>query len=65
MVSPKAGGDGMFRKLVAFKDRSGKQVICYDRYLPLNPDSRDLILLLPDATLGLRVVSFAEFGPFE
>lgn len=60
-----AGDDGMYRMLVGYQDKNKQLVVCYDRYLQFNPESRDLIFLFPDATTGLKVFSLSEFGPFE
>jgi hypothetical protein len=62
---PVAEANGMFRMLVAYADKSQKIIPCYDRYLPVNPEARDFLLLFPDPANGLRVYDLAEFGPFE
>jgi hypothetical protein len=55
----------MYRMLVAYPDADKKPVPCYDRYIPGNPDSRDLLFLFPDPTLGLKVFSLPMFGELE
>lgn len=60
-----AGEDGMYRMVVGYQDETKELVPCYDRYISANPDARDILLLFPDATTGLRVYSLSEFGPFE
>lgn len=57
--------NGMFRMLVAYTGKADELIPCYDRYIPNNDDTRDLVLLLPDPVLGLRVFSFPEFGPYD
>ena len=64
----KAGPDdnGMFRMLLGYLDTEGKPVSCYDRYVSYNKESRDFLLLFPDARQpGFAVFSLAEFGPFD
>jgi hypothetical protein len=57
--------NGMFRMVAAYETPEKKTVVCYDRYVPVNEHSRDILFLLPDKTLGIRVFSLAEFGPYE
>ena len=65
VVKPLAEPNGMFRMLIAYTKESGEFVPCFDRYVPADNDSREFLLLLPDPTVGLRVFSLPEFGPFE
>jgi hypothetical protein len=60
-----AGDDGMYRMVVGYEDEQKKLIPCYDRYIALNPEARDFLLLFPDSTTGLKVFSLSEFGPFE
>lgn len=59
------GDDGMYRMLVGYTDAQKELIPCYDRYISSNPDARDILLLFPDSTTGLKVYSLSEFGPFE
>src|SRR6478672_3250214 len=61
IVKPVPDKNGMFRMLVAYTNENKQLVPCYDRYISNNEESRDLLLLLPDPTLGLRVYSLPEF----
>lgn len=65
VVKPIPEANGMYRMMVAYASTEKELVPCYDRYVSTNPDSRDIIFLLPDQTLGLKVFSLSEFGPFE
>lgn len=65
IAKPAADPNGMYRMLVVHTDAGGKKIPCYDRYVSSNPDARDIIFLLPDPTMGLRVFSLSEFGPFD
>ena len=65
VVTPEAGADGMYRMLAAYQNKQGELVPCHDRYVSANQETRDLLLLFPDPTLGLRVYSLSEFGPFD
>lgn len=65
VARPVAEANGMFRMLVGWVDQEKKIVPCYDRYIPYNRESRDFLLLFPDADQGMRVYNLSEFGPFE
>lgn len=65
VLDPQPDERGMFRMLAAYKDASGKLIPCYDRFVSHTEEARELLLLLPDPTLGLKVFSLPEFGPFE
>jgi len=65
IVKPKPEANGMYRMLVAYADEQKQLVPCYDRYVASNDDARDLIFLLPYPTLGLKIFSLSEYGPFE
>ena len=62
---PAVENNGMYRMLVAYADQDQKIVPCFDRYIPGNPDSRDMLFLFPDPTLGLKVFSLPMFGEIE
>ena len=55
----------MYRMLAAYSGENKELIPCYDRYIPINKDARDILFLLPDPTLGLKVFSLSEFGPFD
>lgn len=57
--------NGMYPLLIAYLDKEKKIVPCFDRLLSTNPNTREFILLFPDANTGLRAMNFSEFGPFE
>lgn len=65
VVKPVQEQNGMYRMLVAYEDENKKPVACYDRYVQGNPDSRDLLFLIPDAALGLKAFSLPIFGSFD
>lgn len=65
IVKPQPEANGMYRMMVAYTDDKKALVPCYDRYISSNEDARDIVLLLPDPTLGLKVFSLSEFGPFD
>jgi hypothetical protein len=58
-------GDGMHPMLIGHLDQDKKTVLCYDRRVSSNPNTRTFILLFPDPDTGLRVMTLSEFGPFE
>ena len=65
VVKPIPDNNGMYRLMVAYEDANKKPVPCYDRYVQSNPDSRDLLFLIPDASLGLKAFSLPIFGTFD
>lgn len=64
-IKPEPDANGMYRMMVAYADETKELIPCYDRYVSSNHEARDILLLLPDATLGLKVFSQSEFGPFD
>lgn len=65
VAKPALEANGMYRMMVAYEDEAGQAVACYDRYLPGNPDSRDMLFLFPDETIGLEVFSLPIFGELD
>ncbi len=65
VAKPTVEENGMYRMLVAYQDAENKPIACYDRYLPSNPDSRDLLFLFPDQTDVLKVFSLPMFGELD
>jgi hypothetical protein len=65
VAKPMPEANGMYRLMAAYVDPDKKIVPCYDRYVPANPESRDLLLLFPDPKLGLKVFSLPMFGEME
>lgn len=65
VAKPTAEENGMYRFMVAYQDAENRPVACYDRYLPINNDSRDLLFLFPDPAQGLKVMSLPMFGELE
>lgn len=64
-IKPKPEANGMYRMMAAYYDTRKELIPCYDRYVSTNKEARDIIFLLPDPTLGLKVFSLSEFGPFD
>jgi hypothetical protein len=65
VAKPVADGDGGYGVMVHYTDEQGAKQPCYDRRAILNPNTRNIILLLPDPSVTLKVISLSEFGPFE
>lgn len=65
VIKPTLEKNGMYRMLVAYEDADRKPVPCYDRYVQGNPDSRDLLFLIPDQSVGLKVFTLPIFGDFN
>ncbi|MCP5532123.1 MAG: hypothetical protein H7A48_03015 [Akkermansiaceae bacterium] len=65
IVKARPEANGMYRMMAAYANGEKELVPCYDRYVSSNLETRDIVFLLPDSTLGLKVFSLSEFGPFE
>jgi len=65
VVKPTVEENAMYRMMVSYLDADGKAVPCYDRQVSSNPNSRDMLFLLPDKALGLKVVSLPIFGSLD
>ncbi len=65
VAKPALENNGMYRMMVAHLGADKKPVPCYDRYTSGNPDSRDILFLVPDPALGLRALSLPIFGELE
>ena len=60
-----ADADGMYPMLIGHLDKDKKTILCYDRRISSNPNTRTFLLLFPDPDTGLRAMTLSEFGPFE
>ncbi|QTN34272.1 hypothetical protein HZ994_18745 [Akkermansiaceae bacterium] len=65
LAKPATEDNGMFQMQVSFTDESGNVMNCYDRYVSRNPNSRDMLLLLPSAETGIMAMTLPLFGEFE
>ena len=65
VAKPTLADNGTYRMMVSYVDGEGKTVTCHDRYVSANPNSRSMLFLLPDKTLGLRVLDLPVFGAIE
>lgn len=65
VAKPVLEGGLMYRMMVSYLDADDKAVSCYDRQISGNPNARSLLFLLPDKTLGVRVLSLPMFGSFD
>jgi len=65
VAKPVLEENGMYRLTASRLDDAGKPVLCHDRYVSGNPDSREMVFLLPHKSRGLRVFSMPMFGEFN
>jgi|GEM_PF-1742551 len=65
VTKPTPEENGMYRFMVAYQDQENQPVTCYDRYLPVSKDSRDLLFLFPDPVQGLKVMNLPMFGDLD
>jgi hypothetical protein len=64
-VKPTLDDNGSYRMMVSYLDADGETVSCYDRQAFGDPKSREMLFLLPDKTLGLRVLGLPFFGSID
>lgn len=62
LAKPTLDGNGMYPVVASYLDADAKSVPCYDRLVSGNPNSRNMLFLLPDEAAGLRVLSLTIFG---
>lgn len=65
VAKPVADADGGYSVMVHYSGEQDAKQLCYDRRAIANLKSRSIIVLIPDPSLKLRVISLSEFGPFE
>lgn len=65
VAKPAADEIGGYGVMVYYTDNQDAKQLCYDRRAIANPQVRKIIVLLPDPTVGLQVISLSEFGPFD
>jgi hypothetical protein len=65
VAKPVMDENGGYRLMVQYPDPQGEKQLCYDRQVIANAKSRNIIVLLPDPSVNLRVISLPEFGPFR
>ena len=64
-VKPTLEDNGTYRMMVSYIDADEKTVEAYDRQATGDPKSREMLFLLPDKTLGLRVIGLPFFGSID
>lgn len=65
VVKPGKEEDATYRQTVSYLDPNGKEVLCHDRHVPGNEDSRELLFILTDKILGLKVANLPIFGSLD
>ena len=65
VAKPAPDENGGYRVMVQSPGEGDAKQVCYDRFATGNPNSRNIIVLLPDPSVTLRVTSLSEFGPFD
>ncbi len=65
VLKPGIEEDITYRQTVSCLDDNDKEVLCHDRHVPDNPDSREMLFMLPDKTLVLKVVSLPIYGSID
>ena len=65
LAKPTLDENGMYPVVASYLDADAKTVSCYDRLVSGNPNSSNMLFLLPDDTVGLRVLSLSIFGEMK
>jgi hypothetical protein len=65
LAKPTLDENAMYPLVASYLDADAKTVSCYDRLVSGNPNSCGMLFLLPDETVGLRVLSLAIFGELK
>lgn len=65
VLKPGMEEDTTYRQMVSYKDDDEKDVLCHDRHVPSNPDSREMLFLMDDKTLVMKVASLPIFGSLD
>ena len=65
LVKPTLEENGMFRMQVTRPGENGKTEACYDRYISGRQDSREMLFLLPDEKIGIKVMSMSLFSDLD
>ncbi|HSP42324.1 MAG TPA: hypothetical protein VLO11_05600 [Luteolibacter sp.] len=65
VLKPGMEKDTTYRQMVSYQDDDEKDVLCHDRHVPENPDSREMLFLMDDETLILKVASLPIFGSID
>lgn len=65
IAKPAPDENGGYRLTVSFPDAEGEDMLCYDRQTMLNANTRDILFLLADETVGLKVLSISLFGDLD
>jgi len=64
VATPSGDEEGSFRLTVS-RDIDGQPTLCYDRQRVANPNSRNLLVLIPDEHTGIRVEGLPLFGEMD
>lgn len=64
-AKPTPDKNGGYRLMVSYSGADGTEQLCYDRLAITSPNARNILFLLPEESVGLRVLTLSEFGPFE
>jgi hypothetical protein len=62
LAKPTLDANGMYPVVASYLDADAKTVPCYDRLVSGNPNVCNMLFLLPDEAVGLRVLSLTIFG---
>jgi hypothetical protein len=65
VLKPGHEEDVTYRQMVSYLDENGKEVLCHDRHVPGNADSREMLFILTDKNLGLKIATLPIFGSLD
>ena len=65
VAKPTLADNGTYHLTVSYLDSDEKPVACYDRQASSEANSRDMLFLMPDKALGMRVLSLPLFEALD
>lgn len=65
VTKPALEDGGTYRMMVSYLDADGKYVSCYDRQATDDANSQDMLFLVPDESIGLRIICLPVFGSLD
>jgi hypothetical protein len=65
VLKPGMEEDITYRQMVSYFDDKDKDVLSHDRHVPLNPDAREILFLMDDKNLVMKVVTLPIFGTLD
>jgi hypothetical protein len=65
VIKPGMEEDTTYRQMVSYHDDDDKDVLCHDRHVPDNPESREMLFLMDDKSVVMKVATLPIFGALD